>query len=271
MLHNDGDTDVALVTNIDVPTTYRQLLDSYGVQIIRVDFNDFNFGKQYSWGLAFYKLCALYNVVRQTQYKCYALIDSDVYIQNHFENIWRECHHSVLMYDINCGLDSAAFLTFEKEMKQLRGGGDYTAITYYGGEFFAANRNDALIFSDCCKAIFDEMQQKQFRTERGDEFISTLAAHTSNLRIKNAAPYVFRFWTGRYRVIKSTSIRTTMPVLHCPGEKMHGMLTLYSRYIVRHKHPSQRSVWRILHISRPRFIIIIYLAYRSIIDQIMQK
>lgn len=73
-------SDVALVTNIDVPNPYREILGDNDIKVIKVDFDDFNFGENYMWALAFYKLCALKHVLLETNYDYYAYLDSDVYV-----------------------------------------------------------------------------------------------------------------------------------------------------------------------------------------------
>ena len=50
-------TDVALVTNFDIPAEYRDLLYANHVIHMKIPFDLFDFGAEYKWSLAFYKLC----------------------------------------------------------------------------------------------------------------------------------------------------------------------------------------------------------------------
>lgn len=125
---NSGESaDVALVTNIDVPDPYKDMLTSNGIKIIVAEFNDFDFGGNYLWGLAFYKLCALKAALRVTDYKYYAYMDSDVFVQSDFRNIWKECDERILMYDICHGLQVEHYRHFLSEIRafndKISGGG----------------------------------------------------------------------------------------------------------------------------------------------------
>lgn len=102
--HYNAESDVALVTNIDVPDKYKSLLQKNDIIIINVEFDSFCFQDNYKWGLAFYKLCALKYVVENYDYDFISYLDADVYIQSNFENIWKECTQNILLYDINHGL-----------------------------------------------------------------------------------------------------------------------------------------------------------------------
>lgn len=81
-------SDIALVTNIEVPAKYEKILTDNNILIIKAEFTYFKFPEDYKWGLAFYKLCALKHVVENYNYEYYSYLDSDVYIQASFDNIW---------------------------------------------------------------------------------------------------------------------------------------------------------------------------------------
>ena len=55
--------DVALVSNIEIPTEYEKLLLENDVLIFIEPFDSFVFPDDYLWSLAFYKLCALEKMV----------------------------------------------------------------------------------------------------------------------------------------------------------------------------------------------------------------
>ena len=114
----------------------------------------FDFPDSYRWALAFYKLCALYEICRKTNYDNYAYVDSDVFVQKSFNDIWEECRHNILMYDIGEGLHSDEYRHFINEVWQTTIVGK-SLITHYGGEFFAASRERAIAFSLYSKTIFE--------------------------------------------------------------------------------------------------------------------
>ena len=47
-----------MVTNVSVPWEIEKHFEKNSIIVIRQDFNNFYFGKDYKWCLAFYKLCA---------------------------------------------------------------------------------------------------------------------------------------------------------------------------------------------------------------------
>lgn len=124
----DIDTDVAIVTNIDIPAPYKEILQQNDVKIFTFPFDEFCFEKAYQWSLAFYKLCALSKAVKYMKYDYYAYLDTDVYVQSSFKNIWRECDHNMQMYDLNHGLDNANYCRLLNEIvaftQDVSGGGN---------------------------------------------------------------------------------------------------------------------------------------------------
>ena len=62
--HN-SECDVALITNLEkdaVPAEYCELLEREHVLIYTIPYDDFVFSNEYTWSLAFYKLCILKNI-----------------------------------------------------------------------------------------------------------------------------------------------------------------------------------------------------------------
>lgn len=249
--HYNSDCDVALVTNIDVPEKYNKLLSANNIKIIKTPFDEFTFGDKYLWNLAFYKLCAVDYVVKNFDYNYVSYMDSDVVIQSSFNDIWEECDYSVLLYDINHGLQVKDYRIIVDEFSAFLG--EKSLITHYGGEFFAANRDNAEIFIDKCKDIYRTMIEKGFTTTKGDEFIISLAASQMKEKIKNAGAYIYRFWTSGFRLVSTCYAFNPVTILHMPAEKEHGMLVLYNRFIRKNKMPKKKTVWRICHLKNMRF------------------
>lgn len=252
--YNDSDTDVALVTNIDPPKEYRDILESHKIKIIYADFDLFNFSGEYTWALAFYKLCALHHILHEYDYDYYAYLDSDVFIQASFKSIWTECDAHILLYDINHGLQVKDYQHILSEMQDFmpslfNGGGNMP--THYGGEFFAANRANAMTFIKDCKDIYTEMCQQEFTTTHGDEFITSIAANKLGPLVKNAGAYIYRFWTGTFRLISTCYKYNPVVILHVPAEKEIGMLALYDKYIKYGELPNNTKIYKLLHLTHP--------------------
>lgn len=261
--HNDSNTDVALVTNIQVPSKYEKLLRSNHVLIIQQDFDAFNFTADYTWSLAFYKLCVAYRITHQFQYDYYAYLDSDVYIQSDFSLIWQECDDHILLYDINHGLQVEHYRHFLSEVEQFTN--SKNKITHYGGEFFAANRQSAILFMEACNRVYMQMKETGFVTSHGDEFIISVAADSCNSNnIKNAGAYIYRFWTGTFRLMSTSYRFNPVTVLHVPAEKEEGMLVLYRKYISKGKCPDNRKTYRILHLKHRSVKTTIKCLYKKI-------
>ena len=252
---NNPNSHVALVTNTTVPEKYSKLLLENNCLIINAAFDHFKFPDDYRWGLAFYKLCALKHVAETGEYDYYAYLDADTYTQGTFEHIWKECDQNILMYDINHGLQVENYKKFLKQIEDFAGVNKY--VTQYGGEFFAANQENALQFINKCDEIYKKMLEQSFVTTSGDEFISTLAAFDMREKVKNAGAYVYRFWTGYFRLISTQYERNSVVVLHVPDEKEKGMLKLFDYFSKKGEFPSNRKVHHLLHLKRPYLKIFI--------------
>lgn len=233
-----------------------KVFHDWDVQIIHIPFDSFRFDAAYPWCLAFYKLCVLKHLCEMTYDKvCY--MDTDVFIQDSFDGIWKECNQNILLYDINHGLNTPNYVALCNEVEKFEG--SRNLITHYGGEFFASSIEKAKVFSSECEEIFQRMSEKNFVTSKGDEFILSLAADKLKANIKNASPYVCRFWTGAsFRLVSTCYEYNRVVVLHMPAEKEHGMLKMYSRYISHSIVPDDQIAWRTFRLSK-----------RSIVDRML--
>lgn len=261
----NSSSDIALITNIDIPNKYRSLLTEQGILVIKAEFNTFVFSNEYKWGLAYYKLCALKYMVENYDYDFYSYMDSDVYIQQSFENIWNECEDNILLYDINHGLQVRDYNLFLKDIFSFTS--NRKKITHYGGEFFAASKENAKLFISECYSIYEKMLEDAFYTSFGDEFIISQAAEKHRLLIKNAGAYIYRFWTGSFRLVSTCFKYNPVAILHLPDEKNRGILKIY-KYYERKKHlPSNERVYNILNLKHRNFRIMI----RQFIKKIFRR
>lgn len=243
----DSDTDCAIVTNMQLPSPYHHILANNGIKIIIQDFDCFNFGDNYRWSLAFYKLCALYRIVRSTDYDNYAYLDSDVIVQSSFSDIWTKCSNNILMYDLKIEQNGDEYKHIFNEAIPLM---KSDVFKHYGGEFFAARKDNALKFSSASLTVFNEMIDKRITTTHGDEFIISLVAESFYGIIADAKNSVCRIWTGTYRYIPNNY--SSVAVLHLPAEKEYGIIRLFKKYIARNKKlPNKEKVYSICHIYSP--------------------
>lgn len=238
--------DVALVSNVNIPAEYEKLLLDNQVLIYTEPFDAFAFANDYPWCLAYYKLCALEKMVTKYDYDNYIYTDADVFVQKSLDKVFLELRDNILMYDINHGLYVRDYVQIMEEFNRF---GVDTYITHYGGEFFGASRENARLFSQQCKAIFNEMQSRNFVTAKGDEFISTIAAHRLRGMVKNAGAYIYRFWTGDFYLVSTCYKFNEIAILHLPAEKQDGMLKLYNYFVKHNAFPSKEKVHKICHLT----------------------
>ncbi|MCH5180302.1 MAG: hypothetical protein J1F32_03745 [Erysipelotrichales bacterium] len=261
----NANSDVALVTNTEIPQDYLNILNKNSVLVIYENYDEFVFGDDYNWSLAFYKLCTLSKVLKKYNYEYYAYLDSDVYVQNSFDNIWKECDQHIMMYDISHGLQVTHYGEMIEEFNKFFG--ELKMITHYGGEFFAASHENAKNFIEKCSIVYHEMKNNHIITTHGDEFIISIAAYYLGGLVKNASPYIFRFWTGEFYLVSTSFQYNPITVLHVPNEKERGMLKLFHKYIKKDRLPSNKIVWKICHLQKPRTIDVIKKKIRSLIKK----
>lgn len=261
------DAEVILSTNLlesDMPDEIVSVLRRENVGIVTIPYDEFCFPAEYTWSLAFYKLCVLKHLCAEGFEKLIYL-DTDVYIQGNLESIWREVEQKILLYDINHGLEVEDYKELCCEVNNFVCGGTNTHpyITHYGGEFFASNHKNAVQFVTYAEKIFDEMIRKKFQTSKEDEFIVSLAADEMPECIKNAGAYIYRFWTGAtFRLVSTCYEYNKVLILHLPAEKEKGMLRLYSNYIRKGRMPSEQKVWKICRLKHRTFLD--YIGYAGI-------
>ena len=239
--------EVALVTNVKLGDYWEKLFTRNGIKIIPVEYDCFQFESNYGWSLAFYKLCALKHVLNM-EYEKVLLVDTDVYIQRPLDDIWEDATENILLYDISRGLYNGDYRIFTQESKAFMG--TQENISRFGGEFIAGNRKDLRLFMAQCEDIYHRMRQQDFKTINGDEFVTSIAARRMREKVKNAAPYVFRYWTAwRWHYVCSNYSSNPVVVLHCPREKDHGFLKLFRKLEKGKKMPTASTVYRCLHLD----------------------
>ena len=238
--------DVALVTNMQIPAKYEKLLEENRIQIFIEPFDTFLFADNYTWCLAFYKLCALEKMVTKYDYDRYIYTDADIFVQNPLDQVFLELKDHILLYDINHGLAVNDYRIIVEEFNRF---GIDALITHYGGEFFGANRENAKVFLEECKKIFAQMQSENFATTKGDEFILSIAAYRLRQMVKNAGAYIFRFWTGSFYLVSTCFRYNEVSILHLPSEKGKGMLKLYDYFVKKQAFPSKEKVHKICHLT----------------------
>lgn len=244
------DSDVALFTNITPPEIYCEILRKNDIEIKIYDFDEFNFKNNISWGLAFYKLCALKHAI-ELDYDNFLIVDNDTYCQSNLDDLWLELEENVLLYDINHRLKIRDCDLYNKEVFSFTRKKIYP--TNYGGEFIAGSKEKLKVFINECSEIFNQMLKNDFKTNFGDEFIVRLAAYNNKKMIKNSSGYIFRYWTKSFRLVSTCYKYNEVSIIHVPDEKEDGMLKLYKCILKKGKIPTKEYVWKVLHLVKPAF------------------
>lgn len=246
----NSDCEVALVTNIpeeQISDEYINVFKQFDIKIIEIPFDYFRFADKYEWSLAFYKLCTLKHLTN-SKYENICYLDTDVYVQSNLNNLWRECRNSIMLYDINHGLQVTDYQIICDEFKEFLGKKAY--LTHYGGEFLASNIEVVKPFVDSLETVYKKMINDEFITTKGDEFLLSVAAEQCKNHIKNAGAYIHRFWTAPgFRLVSSCYEYNPISILHLPNEKNKGMIQLYEAFISKGKIPSNKKVWKICRLS----------------------
>lgn len=261
------DCTVLLATNLtgeELPQFVISGADRFGYEIKTIPFDRFRFRADYKWSLAFYKLCVLsYLAEEDYDHCCY--MDTDVITQDSFESIWTECDEHILMYDINHGLNTTEYAEIVDEFRRFYKS-DTCLPTHYGGEFFAAGCSLMKKFLSVAQAVYGEMIESGFETQKGDEFIISVAADRLPGLIKNASPYICRFWTGaNFRLVSTCYNTNAVTVLHLPAEKERGIVTVYERYVRKGKFPDKTKIWKLCRLSRRPILDKLYDVVRKVI------
>lgn len=222
--HNNPKDKVLFATNInqyDLPVWFVGICERNDVDIKYIPFDRFVLPDNYKWSLAFYKLNVL-SYLLEMEFGKMVYMDTDVFVQNSFADIWTELDEHILMYDISHGLGVENYRIFIDEVSKFLV--ERRIITHYGGEFFACNKNNGKKFIVAAERVYRDILDKKYETTKGDEFIISLAADSVIHLIRNASPYVYRFWTGAdFRLVSTCYKYNPVSVLHMPNEKKQAL------------------------------------------------
>lgn len=244
---NNPDSDVMFITNVNIPDKYHNLYIKSDIKICKIDFDIFTVPENTGWGLAFFKLCALWYAGHTLKYDRIAMIDNDTYSINNFEDIWKESDDYILLYNVFHWYSNTNEKIIQKEYHDILG--HKKPIIHMGGEFVCSSRILINIFTEQCLVEFGEMASKNQYTTRGDEFIVSAAADKLKTYIKSANAYIQRMWTGNGYYYSTTYMYCTpLAILHVPDEKKRGMIKLYDYYLKYNKFPTNLQIYRIFRL-----------------------
>lgn len=236
------DCRLVLVSNIDIPSFYKNIFDKEGIIVKKMPFDNFIFNGDMKWSLAFYKICALKKIVESGEYDKVMLVDSDTYFSYDINDLWIEADYgNILLYDICHNIKNRQSVQMNKEYKQLYN--KDVLLVNYGGEFVCGRCDILKPYLEECENIYNDMIKNNATTLHGDEFIWSSAAIKFKETIKAANGYIDRYWTGRrmYRV-STNYYYDPVYIYHFPVEKKYGIKKTFNYYIKHNKFPNLRKL-----------------------------
>lgn len=240
-LEHNHDIDVMVVTNYDMNERLKSQFTDAGIKIQKIPFDKYIYSTKALWRLAYYKLCALEYVVNELDYDMYINLDTDVYCVDGLDDMWDEMQSGIMLYNVGHRLshkDRQDIINMTEPYFSER-----RNIVHYGGELIGGTKAALKEFLYNCHDIYaktyEEIMEKKI-DNLGDEFILSIAA--SLVSVREAAPYLFRYWTiPSFFLVSSNWKNNPVCLWHLPAEKKRGMIKLY-HYFCRHgKFPEKKK------------------------------
>lgn len=245
--------EVMLVTNANPSEPYYSMLKEAGVVIRLLPYENYCVPKHFAWSLAFYKLCVLDYLSKETEYEKILMMDTDTISMRSYEDIWQEAEYELMLYSVNHAYshfdrqDVCSYLTkfFPKESGN---------VVHYGGEFVCAKREKLRDFMEECRSVYDVIMEKvELAAENmGDEVILSLAAmfYKRKHTVCEAGAYIYRYWTHKNFYLISTNTESNpVCIWHLPGEKDRGFLVMYGYFQKHGSYPSAKKAAKMFGIA----------------------
>ena len=252
---NNPDCEVMAVINMELPEEYRKILENEGVVVRIVPFDRFTMPKHMAWSLAFYKLCALENIARSTDYENILLIDTDTISMQGFDDIWREASNGLLLYSVNHTYSHKDRALIRNIYEKLYPG-ENKNIIHYGGEFICGSRECVGRLIDECGAVYKKIEAVNFdiHEETGDEAILSIAAshYREKADIYDGGPYIYRYWTDVNYLVSTNTVNNPVCIWHLPAEKDMGMIYIYEYYCKHGTFPDKERAAHIFGIHKAK-------------------
>ncbi len=247
--------EVALITTDAPGEPLAGELERAGVRVITVPFDTYRMPERFRWQLAFYKLCALEYAAGRPEYEHILLLDTDTFTVGDYGDLWEEADHGILLYPLG-----HTFSHFDRkpirETARVLEGKD-TAPVQYGGEFVAGNRKDLQTFMATCRKIYEEITAagEAIPAEIGDEAVLSVAAERCRGLLRDACPYIYRYWTRDFYLVSTNAYSNPVSIWHLPAEKDLGMLYLYEYYRRKAALPAKDRAAKILGFPKAKRLL----------------
>jgi len=235
--------DVALITNYEVPSKYKDLFMGKNIQIIKIEFNDFIMPKTFEWALAFFKLCALKYIVNNSNYDKVLLLDAETITVRGYKELWLEAGHGLLLYNIKHSYEHKDRKIIVDDYQRLYQ--NDRNLVHYGGELIGGTNTVLKKFIGECDKVYKVIKENDFDISKyaGDETIISIAAISMD-NVIEAGAYIYRFWTGRFYLVSTNFIHNPVSIWHIPSEKSGGIIRIFNKF--QNGAPSINKMARIL-------------------------
>lgn len=89
--------------------------------------------------------------------------------------------------------------------------------------------------------------------------------------IKSGNPYIYRFWTGIFRLVSTCYKSNPVSILHISDEKRSGMVKLYNIIKTKKRFPSAKRCFEILHLKYPSIATLTKIFIKDILYKIRKR
>lgn len=255
-LHNPDDT-VMICSNVELSDEWKARFEESDIEVRLLPFDSFLIDKEFSWALAYYKLCVMKTLVDEGRYEKILLMDADTFTTQSYSDLWKECDFGVLMYPLGHTFSHYDRESIRKDfIKLYPQESAKRSIVHLGGEFVAGNLQNLRKLMAMCEKVFAQMQLENFAVavNAGDETIWSIAATLirEELEIITASPYLFRFWTQDFYLVSTVTVNNPVCIWHLPQEKPTGILRLYRYYMKKHEFPKVEKAAQMLGILKAK-------------------
>jgi len=254
---NNPDDSVELIVTENtlplLPEYFVSLLKANNVGIRTMPFTYFKNDEGQIWSFSFYRLSIMLELSKDKIYENIVSIDSDTFTTKSYKFLYDDCKNYILLLDLNHSHEIIQAQDTAKDYLALRNKEIY--FINYGGEFIAGSSEKLFAFMSECLNVFNELNEKQIKFTHGDETVLAISAFETNLKIKNAGPYVYRFWTGRAKRIISTVYEyNPVCVFHVPDEKITGLRFIYDYFRKKNIFPDSIKAAKMLGIFTKKHV-----------------
>lgn len=246
------DTDVALVTNIQLEEKWKKIFKKNGIIIFECSYENFCMSADVKYSLSYYKLCAFDYILKNTNYDRFCFLDCDTYCVNNFENIWLEVDDAFLVVPNDSSLNER----IRKELIQIYGkinGGVSQKIVHVNSALIVGTRTELVDIINRCESIYNKLIQiNDIKPEGGDEVIWSLALADYKGKIHSPKAYILLANIGLYEywVDKKYYEDEDIIIWHLPSEKRYAMIWAYNKFEQTNKVPNMKQMAKACRIRK---------------------